>query len=270
MALALGAGCSGAQTAPDEVPSAPAVTPTSTTTFGADKRAAECPISREALGQQTSSRQFAGEKILFRSEAEASTFDELPGERKRVAAGRQSLGRRGVANENCLVTLRPLPIDAVVIRVENVSLGFKTDGHRTQFNALPEEVRIDLLAPYLVRASGIINTRCPVTDELLHPGCPSLVRDDIRIGFVDQVAIETFENNTTNRRNEIMAAIVLPTRGVLNTTCPISDQPLRLDSPVFRVNGTLIGVRNISTARTFSRMSPEEQSRLLPADSQIK
>ena len=259
------AGCEGPQTPG----SGPAASPTSTTTevathYVANRRASECPVSHAPIGSQQSARRFAGKEILFRSESEAASFDELPGELKRIVAGRQYLGRLGVANESCMITARPLPIDAHVVRIDAVHLGFTNEEHWVRFNELAEADRMELLAPYLVRASGIENTHCPQTGEALRPGGPTIGIEDVVIGFRDEAAREAFESETSNHRSETLAAFVLPSRGVVNTTCPISSKPLRLDSPVFEVNGTLIGVRNISAARTFKRMTATEQAQLLP------
>lgn len=223
------------------------------------KRAGECPFSSKTLGDKPATRRFGGHEILFYSESEASAFDELPGEEKRVVAGRQVLARHGVVNESCIVTKKPLPIDAEVIVIEGVTFGFTSAKYTTQYMAIPAEVRADLVGPYLVRASGISNTTCPITGETLNLGCPSIKSGDVRIGFADTSALESFHMLKANQRNEIIAFVVLPARGIQNTLCPVTSKPLRLDSPVFEVDGRLIAVRNIKAARAFNELDSKQQ-----------
>lgn len=225
----------------------------------ANVRGEQCPLSHEQLGNKPAPRTFASHQILFLSEAEASTFDELPGEQKRVVAGRQVLARRGVANEQCIVTQDPLPIDAKVVRIQGVLIGFTAPAQHDQFNAIPQEVREDLIAPYLVRASGISNTHCPITGELLHVDCPTIHSRGVLVGMADQAALAEYEAAEPGRRNEIVAIVVLPARGVTNKTCPITKRPLRLDSPLIHVDGQLVGVRNVNAARTFNQLNIDEQ-----------
>ncbi len=223
------------------------------------KRADECPFSSKALGDKPATRRFGGHEILFYSESEASAFDELPGEEKRVVAGRQVLARNGVVNENCIVTKKPLPIDAELIVIEGVTFGFTSPKYTTQYMAIPEEVRADLVGPYLVRASGISNTICPITGETLNLGCPTIKSGDVRIGFADSSALESFHQLKANQRNEMIAVVVLPARGIQNTLCPVTSKPLRLDSPIFEVDGRLIAVRNIKAARAFNQLDSKQQ-----------
>ena len=263
--VALGAACSNAQKSTEAADPATghdggdAIKVSHTVT----KRANECPLSKQSLEPKTAMRRFGGHDVLFYSEAEASSFDELPGEEKRVVAGRQVLARKGVANEICIVTRAPLPIDAELVVMEGVTLGFTSERYRDQFDAIPAEVRGDLVGPYLVRASGIANTICPITGDTLNVGCPAFAIGDIRIGFADEAALESFHRLESDERNEITAVVVLPARGIRNTTCPMTNKPLRLDSPVFEVDGRLIGVRNVKAARAFNELDPTQQRNAL-------
>ncbi|MEE2681808.1 MAG: hypothetical protein VX641_05490 [Planctomycetota bacterium] len=218
-----------------------------------------CALSRQTLPSQPAVRIFAGETIRFRSEAEATAFDELPGERKRVIAGQQVLARRGVANARCPVTQDPLPIDAEVIRYEGVPLGFTSAEQSMRFQALPTEVQIRMVARHLLRSDGISNDRCPISDLVLLPGSPTLQVADHRIAFADQASLLQYQTMPSPRQNEIAARILMPERGVRNTTCPITRQPIRLDSPVVTIDGRSIALRNVQAARTFNGMPASEQ-----------
>ena len=218
-----------------------------------------CALSKEPLSSEFAIRLFAGEAIRFRSESEATTFDELPGERKRVIAGQQVLARRGVANADCPVSQKPLPIDATIIDYEGVQIGFSSSDEQKRFQALPRNVQIRMVARYLLRSDGIPNDRCPISDLVLLPGSPSLQVADVRIAFADQTQLEAFQEMPPPQRNEIAARILMPERGVSNTTCPITRQPIRLDSPVILLDGQRIALRNVQAARTFNGMPIAEQ-----------
>ena len=229
-------------------------------------RAAQCPLTHKQLGPEPASRIFADQEILFLSESEASSFDELPGEKKRIVAGRQVLARQGVINEYCIVTKNELPIDAVVITIQDVRLGFADDTARTQFEAIPEEVRLDLVAPYVVQADGIENSHCPVTGELLYPGCPAIEVHGVVIGFESGASLSSFKAMSSNERSELAALVVLPVQGVDNQRCPVSNKPLRLDSPIVTVDGRQIALRNIDAARKFNQMTLTEKRKAIKPD----
>ena len=218
-----------------------------------------CALSKKPLSSDPALRLFAGEEIQFRSESEATTFDELPGERKRVIAGQQGLARRGVANSDCPVSQNPLPIDATIIIFEGVRLGFSSSEEQQRFQSLPRNVQIRMVARYLLRSNGIPNERCPISDLVLLPGSPTLQIGDVRIAFADQINLEAFQTMPPPRRNEIAARILMPERGVSNITCPITGQPIRLDSPVVTLDGQRIALRNVQAARTFNGMPVDEQ-----------
>jgi hypothetical protein len=258
--VVLGGACSSSQKTPDPKGVTPSLDISSRKISDPVlERAHECPFSKKTLKERPATRRFGGHDIHFYSEAEASAFDELPGEEKRVVAGRQVLARKGVANELCIVTRKPLPIDAELIVIEGVTLGFTSARYTNQYKAIPEEVRSDLVGPYLVRASGISNTICPITGDTLHVGCPTVTSGDVRIGFATASALKSFHLLEADDRNEITAVVVLPARGIQNTHCPMTSKPLRLDSPVFEVDGRLIAVRNIKAARAFNELDPTQQ-----------
>jgi hypothetical protein len=187
-----------------------------------------CALSNEPLSSQTATRRFAGEQIYFHSEAQAAAFDEMPGGAKRVIAGKQLLDRRGVMNEFC---------------------------------PLSQDVTVRICARYLLEADGIANTRCPITDELLLPGAPEMADERYKIAFSDDAALETFNALTRARRNEITARIILPDRGVANVICPITDRPIRMDSPIITIEGRDIALRNVDAARAFNKLTSAEQLR---------
>lgn len=218
-----------------------------------------CALSRQALPSNPAVRLFAGEEIRFRSEAEATTFDELPGERKRVIAGQQVLARRGVANAECPVSQDLLPIDAEIILFEGVELGFADGAERDRFQALPTDVQIRMVARHLLRSDGIPNERCPISDLVLLPGSPTLQVADQRIAFADEASLMRYQTMPSPKQNEIAARILMPERGISNTTCPVTRQPIRLDSPVVVVDGRRIALRNVQAARTFNGMPAAEQ-----------
>lgn len=220
-----------------------------------------CALSNEPLSSQTATRRFAGEQIYFHSEAQAAAFDEMPGGAKRVIAGKQLLDRRGVMNEFCPLSQEPLPLDACVVRYRNVLIGFVDQKSLDQFNALPEDVTVRICARYLLEADGIANTRCPITDELLLPGAPEMADERYKIAFSDDAALETFNALTRARRNEITARIILPDRGVANVICPITDRPIRMDSPIITIEGRDIALRNVDAARAFNKLTSAEQLR---------
>ena len=218
-----------------------------------------CALSGRPLDSESAIRVFAGEEIRFRSESEATTFDDLPGERKRVLAGQQVLGRSGVANGTCPITQKPLPIDASVTSFENVRIGFVSQAEQRQFEGLPRDVQTRMVARHLLRSRGIPNERCPISDALLLPGCPSIEVREVRIAFADQASLDAFERMPSARRNEIVARILMPEQGISNITCPITRKPIRLDSPVVIVDGQSIALRNVQAARAFNGMPLEAQ-----------
>ena len=218
-----------------------------------------CALSGRPLDSEPAIRVFAGEEIRFRSESEATTFDDLPGERKRVLAGQQVLGRSGVANGTCPITQKPLPIDASVTSFENVRIGFVSQAEQRQFEGLPRDVQTRMVARHLLRSRGIPNERCPISDALLLPGCPSIEVREVRIAFADQASLDAFERMPSARRNEIVARILMPEQGISNITCPITRKPIRLDSPVVIVDGQSIALRNVQAARAFNGMPLEAQ-----------
>jgi hypothetical protein len=230
---------------------------------GARERARQCPVSKSDLNENPASRWFGGHVIFFLTESQASQFDELPGEEKRVVAGRQAMGRLGVVNERCLVTSRRLPIDAFIVSFDGVPMGFSNQPAFRQFREVSTSLQGEILAPYLVRASGVSNTRCPVTGKPLEVGCPTIRSRELAIGFGDDEALAAFNDSNPNLRNEIAAKVVLPSRGITNTTCPITNRPLRLDSPIVDVNGLLVGIRNVDAARTFNKMNALQQQKML-------
>ena len=71
--------------------------------------------------------------------------------------------------------------------------------------------------------------------------------------------IEAFHALTPDERNEMTARILLPERGISNITCPVTMRPVRMDSPVVRVDGRWIALRNVEAARTFNSMSFEDR-----------
>ena len=218
-----------------------------------------CALSSRPLSSEPAIRVFAGEEIRFRSESEATTFDDLPGERKRVLAGQQVLGRSGVANGTCPITQKPLPIDASITTFENVRIGFVSQAEQRQFEGLPRDVQTRMVARHLLRSRGIPNERCPISDALLLPGCPSIEVREVRIAFADQASLDAFERMPSARRNEIVARILMPEQGISNITCPITRKPIRLDSPVVIVDGQSIALRNVQAARAFNGMPLEAQ-----------
>ena len=220
-----------------------------------------CALSSEPLSGQTSMRTFAGEQIYFRSEAQAAAFDEMPGGAKRVIAGRQLLDRRGVINEYCPLSQEPLPLDAGVVEYRSVLIGFIDQKHLDQFNALPEDVTLRICARYLLQADGVANNRCPITDELLLPDAPVWEDETYKIAFSDTAALATFNALARTRRNELTARIILPDRGVANVICPITERPIRLDSPIINIDGRDIALRNVDAARTFNKLTRAEQVR---------
>lgn len=219
----------------------------------------QCALSQRTLPSKPAIRLFAGKEIRFHSESEATTFDELPGGRKRVIAGQQVLARRGVANAECPISQNPLPIDAEVMRFQGVLLGFSTTEERDRFRALPDDVQIRMVARHLLRSDGIPNERCPISDLVLLPGSPTLEVADKRIAFADQASLVQYQTMPSPRQNEIAARILMPERGVSNTTCPVTRQPIRLDSPVVVVDGRRIALRNVQAARTFNGMPLSER-----------
>ena len=221
-----------------------------------------CALSDRPLGEVPATRLFAGESIRFRSEAEATTFDDLPGGRKRVLAGQQVLARRGVANAFCPVSQKPLPIDASVVTFENVKIAFVSRVELEQFEGLPREVQIRMVARHLLRSRGIPNERCPISDGILLPNSPSIEVRGVRIAFADQSNLEAFRTLPSARRNEIVARILMPERGISNLTCPITQKPIRMDSPVVVVDGQAIALRNVQAARAFNDL-PEEARRAM-------
>ena len=232
----------------------------------AQKEASErCALSRKPLSAEPALRLFAGEQIQFRSESEATTFDDLPGERKRVIAGQQVLARKGVANEDCPVSQDPLPIDATVISYEGVRLGFVSPEQTERFQGLPRDVQIRMVARYLLRSQGIPNDRCPISDLVLLPGSPTLQVADVQIAFANEASLETYQTMNAPQQNEIAASILLPERGITNTTCPITGKPVRLDSPVVMLDGQRIALRNVQAARAFNGM-PEAKQRAMVFD----
>ncbi|MAB27711.1 MAG: hypothetical protein CMJ53_00245 [Planctomycetaceae bacterium] len=220
-----------------------------------------CALSGEPLSGQTSIRTFAGEDIFFRSEAQAAAFDEMPGGAKRVIAGRQLLDRRGVINEYCPLSQEPLPLDAGVLEYRSVLIGFIDQKHLDQFNALPEDVTLRICARYLLEADGIANNRCPITDELLLPDAPVWEDERYKIAFSDTAALATFNALARPRRNELTARIILPDQGVANVICPITERPVRLDSPIINIEGRDIALRNVDAARAFNKLTRAEQVR---------
>lgn len=218
-----------------------------------------CALSSRPLGPEPAIRIYAGEQIRFRSESEATNFDDLPGERKRVLAGQQVHGRNGVANGSCPITQKPLPIDATIISFENVRIGFVSSAEQAQFEGLPQDVQTRMVARHLLRSQGIPNERCPISDALLLPGCPSIEIREVRIAFADQASLAVFETMPPARRNEIVARILMPEQGISNITCPITRKPIRLDSPVVVVDGQSIALRNVQAARAFNGMPLEAQ-----------
>jgi len=230
--------------------------------------ASACALSDEPLSGQTSIRTFAGEQIFFHSEAQAAAFDEMPGGAKRVIAGRQLLQRRGVMNEFCPLSQEPLPLDARVVEYRSVLIGFLDQKHLDQFNALPDDVTVRICARYLLEAEGVVNDRCPITDELLLPGAPVLEDTRYKIAFSNTDALASFNEMTRAERNELTARIILPDRGVINVICPITDRPIRLDSPIISVEGRDIALRNVDAARTFNKLSRAEQARYVDIEEQ--
>ena len=223
--------------------------------------ATTCALSNQPLTGQTSVRRFAGEKIYFQSEAQAAAFDEMPGGSKRVIAGRQLLNRRGVINEYCPISQEPLPLDAGIIEYRSVLIGFIDQNHLDRFNALPDDVTLRICARYLLEADGVANQRCPITDELLLHDAPVLEGGKYKIAFSDEAALATFEALARQRRNELTARIILPDQGVANVTCPITDRPIRLDSPIITIDGRNIALRNVDAARAFNKLPRAEQVR---------
>ena len=223
--------------------------------------ATTCALSSEPLKGQTSVRRFAGEKIYFQSEAQAAAFDEMPGGSKRVIAGRQLLDRRGVINEFCPISQEPLSLDADIIEYRSVLIGFIDRQHLDQFNALPDDVTLRICARYLLEADGVANERCPITDALLLHDAPVLEGERYKIAFADEAALARFNALARQRRNELTARIVMPDRGVVNVTCPITDRPIRLDSPIINIEGRDIAVRNVDAARAFNKLPHAEQVR---------
>ena len=223
--------------------------------------ATTCALSSEPLSGQTSVRTFAGERIFFRSEAQAAAFDEMPGSAKRVIAGSQLLDRRGVINAYCPLSQEPLPLDAGVVEYRSVLIGFIDQKHLDQFNALPEDVTLRICARYLLEADGVANARCPITDELLLPDAPVWEDERYKIAFSDTAALATFNALARTRRNELTARIILPDRGVANVVCPITDRPIRLDSPIINIEGRDIALRNVDAARAFNKLTRAEQVR---------
>lgn len=228
-------------------------------------RANQCPITRKELGAQAATRTFADHQVVFLTESEAYSFDELPGEKKRVVAGRQVLARQGVANERCLLTDEQLPIDAVVIVIENVRFGFVDQASRNEFDALPQEERLDLASPYVLYNIGVENTHCPLSGKPLHPNCPTIEVREAKIGFRNNDQVAAFHELPSDEQSEVVACFVLKREGVTNDVCPISNRPLRLDSPVVTVNGVLVGLRNVDAARAFNALSTEQKQKMLQA-----
>ena len=226
-------------------------------------RAKQCPLTHIDLGPQAASRTFADYEIVFLSEAEASSFDELPGEKKRVVAGRQVLAHEGVENELCIMTEAGLPIDAIVIEMYDVRFGFVDESARQEFDSISEEERLDLASPYLLQAAGIENTLCPVSGAPLHPDCPTIEIRDVRIGFKSKADLEKYKSMSSGDRSELVAFFVLQKEGVRNVLCPVSKMPLRLDSPVVTVDGVSIALRNVDAARTFNQMSSEQKRKAI-------
>lgn len=227
----------------------------------AERRGDTCPLSGRTLGERPANRRFSGQIILFHSEAEAALFDELPGGEKRLVAGRQHLARRGVVNQQCLVSGLDLPIDARLVAIDGLTFAFATDQALEAFAAMPERSRAELVGPYLVLADGLANSRCPVTENPLKVGCPTVTVSGVVIGFDDESARTAYQGMNSVERSELTAALVLPRRGISNTSCPETGLPLLLDSPVFEFEGVLIGVRNVAAARAFNeRMGAQAPS----------
>ena len=85
--------------------------------------------------------------------------------------------------------------------------------------------------------------------------------DRYKIAFSDRAALETFNALTRSKRNEITARIILPDRGVVNVICPMTDRPIRLDSPIITIDGRDIALRNVDAARAFNKLPRAEQVR---------
>lgn len=252
----LSGGCQAPPQSPK--PGAEALNPSTREDPGVER----CALSDRPLGQEPATRLFAGELIRFSSEAEATTFDDLPGERKRVLAGQQVLARRGVANAFCPVSQKPLPIDASVVTFENVKIAFVSRVELEQFEGLPRDIQIRMVARHLLRSRGIPNERCPISDGILLPNSPSIEVRGVQIAFADQSNLEAFRTLPSARRNEIAARILMPERGISNLTCPITQKPIRMDSPVVMVDGRSIALRNVQAARAFNDL-PEEARRAM-------
>lgn len=231
------------------------------------QRALECPLTHQKLEAHTAKRRFAGHDVLFLSESEASAFDEMPGDEKRVLAARQTLARYGVVNEFGPVSGRALPIDAKIIAIDGVAFGFASAEDLTHFENLPKHDQSVLVAPFFLNIRGVANTHCPISGAALAAYAPTTRVRGVLIGFDNTQALESFKTIGKNSLNETIAAIVLREQGVENTACPITSLPLRLDSPLLVVDDRLIGLRNIDAARRFNQLTLNEQRQTIDSTS---
>ena len=231
------------------------------------QRALECPLTHQTLDAHAAKRQFAGHDVLFLSEAEASAFDEMPGDEKRVLAARQTLARHGVVNEFGPVSGHALPIDAKIIAIDGIAFGFASAKDLAHFENLPKHDQSVLVAPFFLNIRGVANTHCPINGTALAAYAPTMHVRGVLIGFDNTQALESFKTIGESSLNETIAAIVLREQGVENTVCPITSLPLRLDSPLLVVDDRLIGLRNIEATRQFNQLTQNEQRRIIDSTS---
>ena len=65
------------------------------------------------------------------------------------------------------------------------------------------------------------------------------------------------------QRARLAAEQVLPQKGIANTTCPLTGEPLTANASAVAFEGTVVGFATPADAAQFRSLKPEKQSKLI-------
>lgn len=169
----------------------------------------------------------------------------------------------GAVNETCPVSGEPISGVAPTVRVGAHTVAFATDADASQFATLKPEVKERLVTSDILRRRGIVNRECPISGKYLPIDAPMMRVDHQRIAFYSMSDIEQLEALPIDRRDEVLAAAVMPARGVVNLQCPISGSVIGMDAVLLPIGSRIVAFNSHADLRQFRSLEADAQAEIV-------
>ena len=118
--------------------------------------------------------------------------------------------------------------------------------------------RIDPIA-----AIPVAEMTCPVSGEPVTMLDEAAFFESFPVFCKGRVNARQFASLEMKQRARLAAEQVLPQKGIANTTCPLTGEPLTANASAVAFEGTVVGFATPADAAQFRSLKPEKPSKLI-------